>query len=170
MGITGSLTKHYSNVSVLATANCPFSVALEYAADFMSRARIRTGHGKLTFELHEDRSEQGRAHNEIRFRLHGSAWMLPEVYGAIRFRIAGAKTRIFVNENYEESLTAAGRIARALVGRRIAQATLTFLADRLVGHLENHHRLWLKTISIVKPHPTLPSISKIENAGILRAS
>jgi hypothetical protein len=146
-------------VSAEAPANCPFSVAQDYAVAYLQRAEAGLDEAEirvpltllpsflqyrvaLTFGLHFDVSESGRSHDEVRIRWTSGSPFLPDFRGTIRFRIAGTGTTVRVEGSYHVPFGAAGRMFDALLGRRIARTSVTDLTHRLATALETDQRNW----------------------------
>ena len=146
-------------LSVSALAACPFSIAEDYAIEFLRHAEsggeeaaIRLPLPQplpplrrvvaLTFALHFDVEEAGRRHDEVRLRWDSGTSLLPDFHGTIRFRIEGASTRIIIGGSYTVPLGALGRLFDAVLGRHIASATLRDLAERLATTLAERERAW----------------------------
>jgi hypothetical protein len=114
-------------------ADCPFSVAEEYAVDYFRRAEAgyaeaemrvpvrllpRFFHRRMAvaFALQADVVEAGRAHQEFRVRWTAGTPLLPNFRGTVRFRIAGPETRVIVDGSYEAPFGVLGRIFDHLIG------------------------------------------------------
>jgi hypothetical protein len=146
-------------IAVDAVADCSFSIAEEYATEYLRNAErggpeaaIRVPWGlpfpapgrrvTLTFGLHEDVLEDGRRHDEVRFRWRsGSPW-LPDFHGTLRFRIEALRTRVLLEGSYDAPLGVAGRIFDRLIGGRLAHASLQEVATRIARHLSDRERDW----------------------------
>jgi hypothetical protein len=142
-----------------ATAICPFSIAQEYAIDFLregeagrvpSLIRVPVRYlpsfikhrVRMTFGLHPDRSEAGRRQEEIRLRWEAGTPLLPNFSGTARFRIDGAHTRVVVEGSYTAPFGIAGAAFDALIGRRLALASIADLARRIAAYLEERQAKW----------------------------
>lgn len=147
------------NVTAEAHADCPFSIAQEYAVDYLRRAKDGLGVAEirlpirflpavlhrrvtLTFGLHFDTVEGGRAHDEIRVRWTSGTPLLPNFRGAVRFRIDGTGTIVVVEGTYDIPFGIAGRCFDAVIGRSIAQSSMRDLAERIATSLESDQRDW----------------------------
>jgi hypothetical protein len=146
-------------VTASAYIACPFSMALEYATDYLQyaedgleEAEIRvpvrffpTMHRsvRLTFSIHSDALEAGRAHDEIRIRWMSSSALLPEFHGAVRFRIAGAGTTVHVCGTYRTPFGIAGRVFDEFVGLHIANASVRDLSTRIGAFVAARQAEWL---------------------------
>jgi hypothetical protein len=152
-------TASRTSIVVEAVADCSFSIAEEYATDYLRgaeaggpEAAIRVPWAlpvpplsrrvALTFGLHEDVREGGRPHDEVRFRWTSGSRLLPDFRGTLRFRIEALQTRITVEGSYEAPLGAVGRVFDRVIGRRIARASLQEVADRIALHLTTRERAW----------------------------
>lgn len=96
----------------------------------------------LTYGLHLDMLEGGRAHDEVRFIWKSHSVLLPDFRGTLRFRIANRATDITLDGSYVSPLGVAGRIFDRLIGERIARASLHDLADRIAAYLSERERAW----------------------------
>jgi hypothetical protein len=143
-----------------ALAACPFSIAHDYATDYLRRAEA--GHEEaevrvpirflptlvrhrvtVTFDLHLDVEEAGRTHAEIRLHWDSGTPLLPDFHGTVRFRIAGSGTLVLVNGSYRAPFGSPGRLFDHLIGRHIAWSSVRDLARRLAKYLETREEEWL---------------------------
>lgn len=148
-----------------AIADCPFSVAQEYAIDFLHEAEAGKVESlirvpirylpwliqhrvRMTFGLHADVAELGRHHDEIRLRWDAGTRLLPNFYGTARFRIDGGKTRVIVEGSYTAPLGIAGVLFDALIGRRLAVASIADLSRRIGAYLETRQAKWRSAIMV----------------------
>jgi hypothetical protein len=146
-------------VSVEAHAACPFSIAQEYAVEYLRRAEAGSEEAEirvplhfipalahrrvaLTFGLHADVADPGRAHDEIRMRWNAGTALLPDFRGTLRFRIAGSGTDVLIEGTYRAPLGAPGGLFDGVIGRHIARASVGDLARRLADALETNERAW----------------------------
>ena len=153
------MTKTHVHAEELA--DCPFSIAEEYAADYLRRAESGgpeavlhvpiVGPGafpaagktvRFSFAIRHDSDEQGRSHDELAVHWTAGAPLLPHFNGTLRFRIAGGRTRIVLDGSYAPPGCALGWIFDALLGHRIAQSTCEDLVRRLAADLTEHERTW----------------------------
>jgi hypothetical protein len=155
---------HPVEIGAEAIAACPFSMAEEYAKDFLRDAeghvhdddvgarwlprRLRP-RVDLTFNVQTDVAERGRVHNELRLRWRRPSALLPDFRGVVRFRIAGSETAVIVTGQYTPPLGAFGRVVDTLAGTRIARSTLLDLASRIAAQLGARHADW------VAQHPVI---------------
>lgn len=159
---TNEITAGRDTISVTTVADCPFSVADEYAKEYLERAeaggreaavrgpwprlpfsrRVRFG-----FSLHLDVTEGGRRHDEIRFHWASGTRLLPDFHGTLAFRIEQSRTRIIVSGDYRVPLGAFGRWFDRRLGRRIAYASVRNFAERLAADLEARERAWRTRVS-----------------------
>jgi hypothetical protein len=147
------------NISVSTLAECPFSIADEYAQEYLRNAEaggiqslVRVPwfrplpalarRVQMTFGLHKDVTEPGREHEEIRLRWTSGTRMLPNFRGTLHFRIEALRTRIFIDGTYDAPLGLLGRCFDQVIGKRIARASMQDLADRLATFLEQREREW----------------------------
>lgn len=148
-----------SEISVSALAECSFSIAQEYATEFLRRAEaggpeatIRVPwpspfgflhhHVALSFGIHEDVLEEGRRHDELRFRWQSGSRLLPDFRGTMRFRIEVLRTRVHVAGGYTVPLGVVGSCFDQLVGKWLARASLQELADRVAAYLGECESTW----------------------------
>jgi hypothetical protein len=146
-------------LSVSTLAECPFSIAAEYAQEYLQKAEAGEAESlvrvplfpawpafahrvRMSFGLHADTGEPGRRHDEIRLRWSSGTSLLPNFRGTISFRIDAARTRIVIEGSYDAPLGMLGRCFDNVIGKRIARASLQDLADRLAGFLEQRERAW----------------------------
>ena len=154
------------SVTAEAYANCPFSIAQEYAVDYLRRAEGGSGEAEirvpmhfvpaflhrrvaLTFGLHFDTTEGGRVHDEIRVRWTSGTPLLPDFHGTVRFRIDGPGTTVMVDGTYRNPFGIAGQLFDAAAGRYIAHASIADVARRVAASLESDQNDWLA-------HATVP--------------
>jgi hypothetical protein len=148
-------------ISVQEHAACPFSIAQEYAVEYLRRAETGNDEAQIrvpiaffpgflrrrvtvTFGLHYDVAEKGRVHDEIRLRWTAGTPWLPDFRGTMRFRIAGKQTDVLVDGSYRIPFGNVGRVFDNLAGRRIALASLRDLTRRIADALETNERDWRK--------------------------
>jgi hypothetical protein len=145
-----------SRVGAERVVRCPFSVAHEYAEDFFRDAAARGAEvgvplryvvpsigGRLkqpvdvTFERGPDETEGGRAHDEIQICWTAGTRFFPDFRGTLRLRIASVdETLLALEGTYRPPFGAAGAVFDAVIGRRIARATMCELLDRLGDAME----------------------------------
>ena len=140
-------------------AVCPFSIAEEYAVDYLRRAQAHEVEAEVrvpirflptfvhwrmavTFCLHRDIREAGRRHNEIRVRWVSGTPLLPEFHGTVRLRIAGSGTLVLVEGSYRAPFDGLGRLFDQLVGSHIARSSVRDLTHRIARSLEARERDW----------------------------
>src|ERR1035437_3983313 len=114
-------------------ANCPFSIAGEYASDYLKDAErgnrvsvLRAGplghRVTLGFRFRTDTTEPGRPHDEILLDWSaGTAW-LPNFRGTLRMRINGERTRLILDGNYAPPGGPLGVLFDAIGGGRKGRA------------------------------------------------
>lgn len=146
-------------ITVSTLADCPFSMAEEYAKEYLQRAEaggtealvrvplfrplpMPAHRVRLTFGLHTDVSEPGRRHDEIRLRWTTGTRLLPNFRGVISFRNDATRTRIFIEGSYDAPLGILGQVFDRFAGKRIARASLEDLGERLKTFLEQRERAW----------------------------
>ena len=144
-----------THIVVERIVDCPFSVAHEYAEDYLRgeqrevavsvpvRDFLRVVGGKprkpvkLVFTLHPDETDSGRLHDALLIEWHAGTRLFPDFHGTLRLRIASiTATRLTFEGGYRPPLGAPGRLFDALIGRRIARATLHGLLKRIGDALE----------------------------------
>jgi hypothetical protein len=142
-------------------ADCPFSIAEEYAADYLRRAELGgaerelhvslngvgpfPGAGKtvcFSFGTRTDSDEIGRSHDLLSLQWTAGTPLLPQFHGALRFRIAGSRTRIVLDGSYLPPGGALGKIFDAVLGHRIAARTCQDLVNRIASDLTDRERAW----------------------------
>lgn len=156
------LAREYSGsvtITVTALANCPFSIAAEYAQEYLQKAEaggaeslVRvpwfsflpalTHRVRMSFGIQADVTDSGRLHDEILLRWGSGTWLLPNFHGTICFRIEALRTRIIIDGRYDVPLGVLGRCFDAVIGKRIARASLQDLGDRLATFLEVRESTW----------------------------
>jgi hypothetical protein len=149
------LVSFVSRVEVERVVRCPFSVAHDYAEQFFREAgneidvriplrdvvyalpgKVRKP-VKLEFALRPDETDAGRAHDALQVEWRAATRLLPDLHGVLRLRIATVETtRLTLEGTYRPPLGAAGLIFDALVGRRIARASVRDLLERIAAALE----------------------------------
>lgn len=145
-----------SRVLVQRSTRCPFSVAHEYAAAFFARAAagdaevgvpLKSLVPTLGGRLHEpvrivamqrpDDAEPGRAHDAFEVCWTAGTHFFPDFRGTLRLRIASVdETLLALEGEYRPPFGALGAVFDALIGRRIARATMCDLLDRLAVEME----------------------------------
>jgi hypothetical protein len=145
-----------SRVTAQRVARCPFSVAFEYAAGFFREAAERGADVGLPLRalvptlggrLHKpvqieamrrpDDAEPGRAHDAFEACWTAGTRFFPDFRGTLRLRIASVdETLLTLEGEYRAPFGALGAAFDALIGRRIARATMCDLLDRLTGEME----------------------------------
>ncbi|HTW84443.1 MAG TPA: hypothetical protein VMD91_10275 [Candidatus Sulfotelmatobacter sp.] len=144
-----------THVVVERVADCPFSVAHDYAEEFLQDAEravevripLRNffyglrGHVarpvKLLFALHPDETEGGRLHDALLIEWRAGTRLFPHFHGTLRLRIADVEhTRLTFEGAYRPPAGALGLVFDALLGRRIAKSTMAELLDRIARALE----------------------------------
>jgi hypothetical protein len=141
------------------TAACPFSIAQDYAVEFLREAEAGSAQADihvpipflppfvqhrvaLTFKLQYDVAESGRRHEQIRIEWNAGMSLLPNFAGTIRFRIDGANTRVLVEGAYRVPFGIIGGVFDRLIGGAIANASVHDLARRIAGYLEIRQQSW----------------------------
>jgi hypothetical protein len=145
-----------SKITVERVARCPFSVAHEYAEEFLReidqrgaeiRVRLRdfvpTRRGKLrrrvriVFDRRIDEAESGRAHDAVALHWSAGTRFFPDFHGTLRLRIASVdETLLTLEGEYRPPLGPLGAAFDVLVGRRIARSTMSELVGRIAKAME----------------------------------
>jgi hypothetical protein len=151
-----------SKIAVERIARCPFSVAHDYAEDFLRqidergaevRVRVRdfvpTRRGKLrrrvriVFERRLDESEPGRPHDAVALHWNAGTRLFPDFHGELRLRIASVdETLLTLEGEYRPPLGPLGAVFDALVGRRIARSTMSELLGRIAKAMERREEAY----------------------------
>jgi hypothetical protein len=148
-----------TEVHVERHVNCPFSVAEQYVSDYLERAakggpeatlRLPLVAGSVaisknvefSFDRKHDDHDPGRTHLESVIIWKSGARLLPNFSGVIRTRIAAPGTLLIVAGRYCPPLGFFGTMFDRLIGRRLAQATVRDLAERLGRSLESREARW----------------------------
>ena len=140
-------------------AHCPFSVAHEYAEDFLRDAErsvevkvplrdfiaglpgAARAPVQMVFALHPDEAESGRLHDALAIEWHAGTRLFPLFHGTLRLRIASVEmTRLTFEGAYRPPLGTFGVVFDALIGRRIARATMREMLDRIAAALERREQ------------------------------
>jgi hypothetical protein len=144
-----------TSLHVERLCDCPFSIADEYAVQYLKRAEAGGSEAvvraplpftrrkvRLSFGLSADNTEAGRQHEEIRVLWFADSPLFPDFRGTIRFRIDGRRTVILIDGTYHPPLGTFGTLFDRIAGRWIATYGLNDLARRIAGELEENERLW----------------------------
>ena len=145
-----------TQVAVERVVCCPFSVAHDYAEDFLRDAAAggvelhvplrdvaptREGHLRRRVRLVAQRilddHDPGRVHDALEIDWAAGTRFFPDFHGALRLRIDTVETtRLSLEGTYEPPMGPFGRVFDLLVGRRIARATMRDLLRRLGDAME----------------------------------
>ena len=145
-----------SRIVVERIVRCPFSVAHDYAEDFLEDAAGRAVEVrvplrdfiwavrgrlhrpvKMVFKRHRDDTEAGRHHDAMLIDWQAGTAFFPDFHGTLRLRIASVETtRLTFEGTYVPPFGPPGRVFDVLVGRRIAHATMADLLERIGDALE----------------------------------
>jgi hypothetical protein len=140
-------------VHVERVADCPFSIAQEYAEEHLRDAE-RGGDESIvyagpfrrrvtfSFGTQSDDSEPGRAHDEITLTWHAGTTWLPDFKGSLRMRIASPRTLLILDGTYVPPGGALGAFFDALIGNRIATGTAASLLAAIAQALTDRERAW----------------------------
>jgi hypothetical protein len=151
-----------TRITVERVARCPFSVAHDYAEEFLReidergaevRVRVRdllpTRRGKLrrrvriVFERRLDEAESGRAHDAVALHWSAGTRLFPDFHGDLRLRIASVdETLLTLEGEYRPPLGPLGTLFDVLLGRRIARSTMNELVGRIAKALERREEAY----------------------------
>ena len=151
--------RRVSRLIVERVARCPFSVAHEYAEDFLRDAErsvevkvplrdfiaglpgAARAPVKMVFALHPDDQESGRLHDALAIEWHAGTRLFPLFHGTLRLRIASVEsTRLTFEGAYRPPLGLFGSVFDAVLGRRIARATMSEMLERIAVALERREK------------------------------
>ena len=155
-------------VTAQAIAACPFSIAEDYAREYLQRAEgggaeaavrvpirflppIAQRRVDLTFGLFTDVVEGGRPHNEIHLRWSARSPLLPSFAGTLRFRIEGSGTLLSLAGSYHVPMGSFGAAFDRALGARIAGASVSDFLGRLAASLETREQEWRTRAELVTP-------------------
>ena len=167
-GGRGRVLSSVSSPSVVVAervARCPFSVAHEYVEDFFREAAVQgaevgvrlrdvvpTLGGRLRQPVqlvsarHPDEAESGRAHDQHEISWTAGTRFFPDFQGTLQLRIVSVEqTRLTLEGTYRAPFGAAGQVFDAVLGRRIARATMRDLLDRLADAMEQREAAYRGT-------------------------
>jgi hypothetical protein len=156
-----------SKITVERVARCPFSVAHDYAEDFLReidergaevRVRLRdfvpTRRGKLrrrvriVFDRRLDEGEPGRQHDAVALHWSAGTRLFPDFHGALRLRIASVdETLLTLEGEYRPPLGPLGAVFDLVVGRRIARSTMSELVGRIAKAMERREDAYRASVS-----------------------
>lgn len=164
MRISNDSTQARTAISATAVAECPFSIADEYAKEYLQHAeaggqealirvpwfaglppherRVRV---RMTFGLHEDISERGRRHDEIRLCWSNGSRPLPDFRATLCFRIERKQTRILIDGTYAVPPGPFSQCFDRAIGRRAARASLRDFAGNVAAYLAERERDWRRS-------------------------
>ena len=151
-----------TRITVERVARCPFSVAHDYAEEFLReidergaevRVRVRdllpTRRGKLrrrvriVFERRLDEAEAGRSHDAVALHWSAGTRLFPDFHGDLRLRIASVdETLLTLEGEYRPPLGPLGALFDVLLGRRIARSTMNELVGRIAKALERREEAY----------------------------
>ncbi len=164
-----------SRIVVEREVRCPFSVAHEYAEDFLRDAErsvevhvplrdfiaglpgAARAPVKMVFALHPDEAESGRLHDALAIEWHAGTRLFPLFHGTLRLRIASVDSTLLTFEGaYRPPLGPVGVVFDAAVGQRIARATMSELLDRIAAALERREAEY---VAGILPDPPVPGLT-----------
>ncbi len=149
-----------TEISVEKRCACPFSIAQEYAQQYLKRSEtggpdplvvypfarpffsLRRSVA-MSFSLASDETEPGRAHDQVLVRWTSGFGLLPDFRGTIRFRPDHAETLVMIDGSYKPPLGRPGAVFDRLIGKWIATSTVSDLLRRITSSLEEQQRAWL---------------------------
>jgi hypothetical protein len=151
-----------TRITVERVARCPFSVAHDYAEEFLReidargaevRVRVRdlipTRSGKLrrrvriVFDRRLDEAETGRSHDVVALHWNAGTRLFPDFHGDLRLRIASVEETLLTLEGeYRPPLGPLGAVFDVLFGRRIARSTMNELVGRIAKALERREEAY----------------------------
>lgn len=151
-----------SHVHTARTVQCPFSIAAEYATQFLrgfenpTASEVRVPliplgiplpgalrrRVQFSFSVHYGAIGAFRREREgIHFRWRAGSRWLPDFGGTLRFGIASHReTLLVLDGTYEPPFGTCGAIFDELVGRHVASATASDLLSRVGKSLEADER------------------------------
>jgi hypothetical protein len=147
-------------ISVEKRCACPFSIAQEYAQQYLQRSETG-GRNPLvvypfalpffsfrrsvamSFSVASDETEPGRAHDRVLVRWNSGFGLLPDFSGTIRFRPDRAGTLVMIDGSYKPPFGRPGAVFDRLIGKWIATNTISDLLRRITSSLEEQQRVWL---------------------------
>jgi len=139
-------------------ANCPYSIAQEYAEEYLREAEsgsdalvVYAGPiGKrvaVRFGRQTDTTDDGRVHEAIDLRWSVTTPLLPQFRGILRLRIAGTQTRLILDGRYEPPGGMFGTLFDRVIGNRIAASTANTLLDRIARALTSREVAWRQRVN-----------------------
>jgi hypothetical protein len=149
-----------TEISVEKRCACPFSIAQEYAQQYLERTEtggpaplvvypfalpffsLRRSVA-MSFSLASDVTEPGRAHDQVLLRWTSGFGLLPDFRGTIRFRPEHGGTLVMIDGTYKPPLGRPGAMFDRLIGKWIATSTISDLLRRIAASLELQQREWL---------------------------
>jgi hypothetical protein len=148
-----------TEISVERVCACPFSIAQEYAEEYLRGAErgsatplavspfampLMRRPVAMSFSLANDETEPGRAHESVLIRWEAGIGVLPDFRGTIRFRAARRETLVRIEGRYAPPLGRTGAVFDRLIGKWIATRTMSDLLRRIAARLELRQRDWLR--------------------------
>ena len=147
----------------MMVADCPFSIASEYASSYMQRfadnddevAMVRLPlrifglplpgslrhRVRIRFEDSVDVHERNRSRRGLKFHWSAGNPLLPDLHGDLSFRIAAdSRTEIVLTGEYSPRLGRVVAVLDNLIGKRIALATGKALLERIAADMERRER------------------------------
>lgn len=128
-----------------ATADCPFSAAIDYAAIFFSQHTSLSLIGTLalrsevstTFDVVLDRTDSSRVHQALHLDWSpGRTLPLPQFSGQLTVRPRGTHSDLILAGTYEPPFGFLGALFDSLLGNAIAHGTLRTLLAQVCASIE----------------------------------
>jgi len=166
--------------ALYAVADCPFSVAQDYATEFLrdrthALIRCRLGPwrpivpGTAWVAARPDLTEFGAPHDELVLRWHPALPVLPTLEIVVRFRIAWLTTSIAMEVRYLRGGALFRRCSSAILGR-VARVALADLLKRLTVYLERRERAYRRAHPPALGPVRVPPLVVPSKAEFLRAA
>jgi len=157
-----------TEISVEKRCACPFSIAQEYAQQYLQRAEAGGAEPlavypfalpffslrrsvAMSFSLASDETEPGRAHDQVIVRWTSGFALLPDFRGTIRFRPEHNETLVMIDGTYKPPFGRPGAVFDRLIGKWIATSTVSDLLRRITASLEDQQRAWLRRHATAGP-------------------
>jgi len=131
--------------------DCPFSVAIEYAANFFKEHRklplvvepVLTTDVEATFKVVLDVTDAGRLHEALQLDWSPAEHLpLPAFGGLLSVRPDSGQTELTLAGTYEPPFGAAGQLFDSVLGKKIAHGTVRALLREIASCIEAQWRLY----------------------------
>jgi len=132
-----------------AIADCPFSAAIDYAAEYFGQHTTLPLVGTValqtnvltTFEIVLDPTDKGRVHKALHLNWSpGERLPLPRFAGLLTVRPSSGLTKLILEGTYEAPFGIAGALFDRLVGKQIAGGTVNRLLRQIAVAIETRWR------------------------------